>query len=235
MSATSRYLLDPAPGGLSLVQDLVNTRPVAPYGVRDLLGTVADAQRWTARVVRALEGALPRHRRGTSDHVGRPGPRCAGCAATWSAARRAARRGACSPCRAARWSTTPARSASSPPGPACAGWPPRSGARCCWPSATAGGSGSRSAATRTARARSTTASRNNSRVWHDVRTCGNVANLRASRARRRAADGLTRRSTGRIRPSRERQRRGGGVRGLRHDRRPSSPSERCSPSSASST
>jgi predicted RNA-binding Zn ribbon-like protein len=32
-------------------------------------------------------------------------------------------------------------------------------------------------------------SRNNSRVWHDVRTCGNVANLRASRARRRAAAG----------------------------------------------
>jgi predicted RNA-binding Zn ribbon-like protein len=28
---------------------------------------------------------------------------------------------------------------------------------------------------------------NNSGVWHDVRTCGNVANLRASRARRRAA------------------------------------------------
>jgi predicted RNA-binding Zn ribbon-like protein len=30
-------------------------------------------------------------------------------------------------------------------------------------------------------------SRNNSGVWHDVRTCGNVANLRASRARRRVA------------------------------------------------
>jgi hypothetical protein len=29
-------------------------------------------------------------------------------------------------------------------------------------------------------------SRNNSGVWHDVRTCGNVVNLRASRARRRA-------------------------------------------------
>ncbi|MCV6962952.1 peptide chain release factor 2 [Mycobacterium intermedium] len=28
-------------------------------------------------------------------------------------------------------------------------------------------------------------SKNNSGVWHDVRTCGNVANLRASRARRR--------------------------------------------------
>jgi predicted RNA-binding Zn ribbon-like protein len=30
-------------------------------------------------------------------------------------------------------------------------------------------------------------SRNNSGVWHDVRTCGNAANLRAYRARQRAA------------------------------------------------
>lgn len=32
-------------------------------------------------------------------------------------------------------------------------------------------------------------SRNNSGVWHDVRVCGNAANLRASRARRSAAAG----------------------------------------------
>lgn len=31
-------------------------------------------------------------------------------------------------------------------------------------------------------------SRNNSGVWHDVKTCGNVANLRASRARKKAMD-----------------------------------------------
>lgn len=31
-------------------------------------------------------------------------------------------------------------------------------------------------------------SRNGSGVWHDVRTCGNAANLRAYRARKRAAD-----------------------------------------------
>ncbi|MEU3979288.1 CGNR zinc finger domain-containing protein [Streptomyces sp. NPDC026672] len=31
-------------------------------------------------------------------------------------------------------------------------------------------------------------SRNNSGVWHDVKTCGNLANLRAHRARRRLAD-----------------------------------------------
>lgn len=30
-------------------------------------------------------------------------------------------------------------------------------------------------------------SRNGSRVWHDVKTSGNVANLRASRARRKDA------------------------------------------------
>jgi predicted RNA-binding Zn ribbon-like protein len=30
-------------------------------------------------------------------------------------------------------------------------------------------------------------SRNNSGVWHDVRTCGNAANLRAHRERQRAA------------------------------------------------
>jgi predicted RNA-binding Zn ribbon-like protein len=28
-------------------------------------------------------------------------------------------------------------------------------------------------------------SRNSTAVWHDVRTCGNIANLRTSRARRR--------------------------------------------------
>jgi hypothetical protein len=32
--------------------------------------------------------------------------------------------------------------------------------------------------------------RNNNGVWHSVRTCGNPANLRASRARRRAAEGI---------------------------------------------
>src|SRR4051812_45093906 len=53
MSATSRFGLEPAPGGLGLVQDLLNTSPVPPYGVRDLLGTVADAQRFIAGAVAA--------------------------------------------------------------------------------------------------------------------------------------------------------------------------------------
>jgi predicted RNA-binding Zn ribbon-like protein len=32
-------------------------------------------------------------------------------------------------------------------------------------------------------------SKNNSRVWHDVKTCGNRTNLAASRGRRRADSG----------------------------------------------
>jgi predicted RNA-binding Zn ribbon-like protein len=34
-------------------------------------------------------------------------------------------------------------------------------------------------------------SKNNSGVWHDVKTCGNAANLRASRARRRERERAT--------------------------------------------
>ena len=66
MSSTSRFQLDPSPGGLFLVQDLVNTAGVPAYGVRDLLGTVADAQRWTSSTVRrwtelsAAEGGVRR-------------------------------------------------------------------------------------------------------------------------------------------------------------------------------
>ena len=55
MSATSRYHLEPAPSGLFLVQDLVNTRGVPAYGVRDLLGTVTDAQRWVRTSVRTWQ------------------------------------------------------------------------------------------------------------------------------------------------------------------------------------
>ncbi|MBW0102550.1 CGNR zinc finger domain-containing protein [Pseudonocardia sp. KRD291] len=40
-------------------------------------------------------------------------------------------------------------------------------------------------------------SRNNSGAWHDVRICGNAANLRASRARRRAAASATAGADGR--------------------------------------
>ena len=82
MSATSRYLLEEAPGGLFLVQDLLNTAGVPAYDVPDLLGTVADAQCWTSSVVRRWREhshATGRVRRTTSadrSTMGRPLPGC---------------------------------------------------------------------------------------------------------------------------------------------------------------
>ena len=47
MLAGARLDLDPAPGGLILVQDLVNTSLLDPaMGLPDLLATVEDAQAW---------------------------------------------------------------------------------------------------------------------------------------------------------------------------------------------
>ena len=50
--ATARYGLRPAPGGLALVQDLLNTRASEEHGP-DLLRDSANAQVWAAHAVRA--------------------------------------------------------------------------------------------------------------------------------------------------------------------------------------
>ncbi|MFB9444749.1 CGNR zinc finger domain-containing protein [Dactylosporangium vinaceum] len=39
-------------------------------------------------------------------------------------------------------------------------------------------------------------SRNSTRVWHDMKTCGNTMNLRASRARRRSTTQLRQTTAG---------------------------------------
>ncbi len=187
MSSTSRFLLDPAPAGLALVQDLVNTRPVAPYGVRDLLGTVADAQRFTGEVVRAWKehsGADGGPGRVTSaDVVGlrrlrRDVERVldgADVLDVGAAARLRVRSGGVvgvQPTgRGARWL-----------------------AGAVWGEVLLAQHDGRWERLKVCRNPMCPCafydrSRNNSRVWHDVRTCGNVANLRASRARRKAAAG----------------------------------------------
>jgi predicted RNA-binding Zn ribbon-like protein len=51
-AATARYGLRPAPGGLALVQDLLNTRASEEHGP-DLLRDSANAQVWAAHAVRA--------------------------------------------------------------------------------------------------------------------------------------------------------------------------------------
>jgi len=187
MSATSRFRLDPAPPGLALVQDLVNTRPVAPYGVRDLLGTVADAQRFTSEAVRAWQehsGAgggpgritsvdvvgLRRLRHDVERALHGEGPPHVGTTARLEV-RAGGVVGVQPSGRGARWV-----------------------AGAVWAEVMLAQHDGRWERLKVCRnpvcpCAFYDRSRNNSRVWHDVRTCGNVANLRASRARRRAAAG----------------------------------------------
>jgi hypothetical protein len=185
MSSSSRFLLDPAPAGLALVQDLVNTRPVAPYGVRDLLGTVADAQRFTAEVARAWKShsgadggpgritsadlvALRRLRRDVERALSGDEHLETGTAARLEIGRAGVAR--VQPTgRGARWL-----------------------AGAVWAEVLLAQHDGRWERLKVCRNPACPCafydrSRNNSRVWHDVRTCGNVANLRASRARRKAA------------------------------------------------
>jgi predicted RNA-binding Zn ribbon-like protein len=191
--ATSRYQLDAAPGSLAFVQDFVNTIPAGKPRGPDLLADLPDAQRW-------LDEALAqwRHTRGvTADDV------------VLNEADlvelRAIRAGLVSRIRAG--TTDPAapdddhlalsaattmqldahgRVHAVPNG---TGWryvasallieiydAQRDGAwrhlkTCC---------NHRCSAAFFDR------SRNNSRVWHDVTVCGNLANLHAHRARKRA-------------------------------------------------
>jgi CGNR zinc finger len=188
MSATSRFGLEPAPGGLGLVQDLLNTSPVAPYGVRDLLGTVDDAQRFTAGAVAAWK----EHSAATGG-VGRL------TSADLPALRRLRRDVAC---RVRNRPTTAVRGVPVGLHVDAAGrvrlQPAGTGvnwlASAVWGEvllAQRDGRWPRLKVCRNPRCPCAfyDASRNTSRVWHDVRTCGNLANLRASRERRRAMAG----------------------------------------------
>jgi hypothetical protein len=51
-TASARFRVREAPDGLALVQDLLNTRPMLRYAA-DLLGTADDAQRWLTEAVAA--------------------------------------------------------------------------------------------------------------------------------------------------------------------------------------
>lgn len=166
--ATGRYRLRAAPGGLALVQDLLNTRAITPYGA-DLLADLDAARAWAQAVAPEpdlTEADLPRLRRlreaVAAAVEGEPLPRAL---------------------------TAPATLALTPDGTVevraagLAGAVLREILL-----AQQAGTWRRLKLCREPRCRSAfyDASRNVSAVWHDVRTCGNAANLRASRARRRS-------------------------------------------------
>ncbi|MGW2230793.1 CGNR zinc finger domain-containing protein [Streptomyces formicae] len=178
-SATERYRLEPAPGGLGLVQDLLNTVSAGLPERPDLLADLTRAQVWAddavaawasamgrpaptvvvdgadgLRVLRDLRDALGGHAEETGADAGlRLGP---------DGVVRLEPRGAgahlvVSLVLAALYEAQQAdtrRRLKTCRNPLC-------------------------------RVAFYDRSRNNSGVWHDVKTCGNAANLRAYRARRR--------------------------------------------------
>ncbi|WP_255309505.1 CGNR zinc finger domain-containing protein [Mycobacterium malmoense] len=182
--ASQRYGITPAPGGLGLVQDFLNTRGIEGYGP-DLLADTAHARDWAAAAVRtwsaargedlpapALEAADLAKLRALRDRLdalvagdAAPGGR------TW----------------------VPASLVVSGDGevrlePGGSGW--RWLASALWAEillSQRADTWRRVKRCHNHRCGSTfyDRSKNNSGVWHDVKTCGNAANLRASRARRR--------------------------------------------------
>ena len=186
--ASQRYGLASAPDGLALVQDFLNTRGIEGYGA-DLLADTASAREWAADAVRAwsvmrgtdvrppaLDDADLAKLRATRDTI-------SGLVASEPPSGRGV-----GPVSAAFELTDAGEVRLEPSG---SGW--RWLASALWGEILLGQHADtwrRIKQCHNHRCGSTfyDRSKNNSGVWHDVKTCGNAANLRASRARRRAAN-----------------------------------------------
>ncbi|MFF9298213.1 CGNR zinc finger domain-containing protein [Streptomyces sp. NPDC014764] len=190
-TSTERYRIRPAPGGLALVQELLNTRAVPPYGedvladgngggrwLRDVTSAWAEEQGWPDPTgeprtgdlerVRALRERLASLMTGEAEQVGAP----------------------------TDVSLRPGLDEEGRVALIPVGSPGEWLEAAVWAQvllAQTDGTWQRLKLCREPACRSAfyDRSRNNSGVWHDVRRCGNAANLRASRARRRqqAAEG----------------------------------------------
>lgn len=187
-TATERYGLGIAPGGLALVQDLLNTRPIGEEA--DMLSTGPRARRWAGHATAAWAAQHPvtvepptltdrdvvklRSLRTTLEDwlSGAPPPAATRLPGTSQFIIDGGGR--------VMWT------------PAGKGWQWMASAL--WGemlSSQRAGTWPRLKLCRHPQCRSAfyDRSKNNSGVWHDVKVCGNAINLRASRARRRASNG----------------------------------------------
>ncbi|MFF1379992.1 CGNR zinc finger domain-containing protein [Streptomyces sp. NPDC058308] len=188
-SATERYRLEAAPGGLGLVQDLLNTVAAGPEH-RDLLAGVADAQAWADEAAAAW-----------ADVTGRSAPRVTLDAeglrelrAVRDGLREVAARGAGTgePAPVPELSAATALRLGED---GVVRLEPRGSGRHHLVAVILAEMYEGQRADTARRLKSCRnplcrvafydRSRNNSGVWHDVKTCGNTANLRAYRARQR--------------------------------------------------
>ena len=186
-SASQRYRLATAPGGLGLVQDFLNTIGIGDYGP-DLLADAGLAQAWaddatrTWSALRGVDAAPP-----ALDEGDLPKLRAVRDTIARLVAGDTDGRGPGSVSAAFALSHTGEVRLE----PAGTGW--RWLASALWSEILLGqqnGTFRRIKQCHNHSCGSTfyDRSKNNSGVWHDVKTCGNAANLRASRARRRERD-----------------------------------------------
>ncbi|MFE6550713.1 CGNR zinc finger domain-containing protein [Streptomyces sp. NPDC057746] len=189
-SATVRFAVDPAPDGLAFVQDLMNTVSAGRPRARDLLADPDEARAW-------LDQALARWSRTTGAHMAHIelGHRDVEELRSFrDDLRRAAahgRDGALPPRHTAAVAMRFDGSGEVRPEPRGTGW-----RRVAAPAlievfqAQRAGTWQRLKLCRNDRCETAffDRSRNDSGVWHDVRVCGNAANLRAYRARQRAVN-----------------------------------------------
>ncbi|MEW2390631.1 CGNR zinc finger domain-containing protein [Streptomyces venezuelae] len=191
-TATERYRLEPAPGGLGLVQDLLNTVAAGAPARPDLLAEATGAQAWADAAGTAWAAATGRPAPRTVLDAGALGELRALRGSLYEAAARAARGEAASP--------PPVPDHAAPVslrlcGDGVVRLEPDDTGRCPLVALVLTGLYEAQRAD-TARRLKTCRnplcrvafydrSRNNSGAWHDVKTCGNTANLRAYRARQR--------------------------------------------------
>ncbi|GAA3859978.1 CGNR zinc finger domain-containing protein [Streptomyces sp. NPDC003343] len=187
-SATVRYAIDPAPDGLAFVQDLMNTVSAGKPRTRDLLTDPGEARAWVDQALaqwsRATRERIPHVELGPQDLEELRSFR--------DDLRRTAhhrRDDTLPPRRSVAVAMRLDGSGEVRPEPRGTGW-----RRVAAPAlievfrAQRAGTWQRLKLCRNDRCGTAffDRSRNNSGGWHDVRVCGNAANLRAYRARRRA-------------------------------------------------
>lgn len=193
--ATARYGLEDAPGALAFVQDFVNTIPAGKPRGADLLAEPASARTWLGDAL----AAWSRHRAAPVDDVVLTEPDLARLRSLRSELIelvRAGDSGRAAPAEVPALSINAVlrldRGGTVQALPTGSGWRYVASvlaiemldaqARDSWRRLKACANHQCSAAY-------FDRSRNNSRVWHDVAVCGNLANLQAHRARKRAAGG----------------------------------------------
>ncbi|MGA5117611.1 CGNR zinc finger domain-containing protein [Streptomyces pseudogriseolus] len=184
-TSTERYFVRPAPGGLALVQELLNTRAIPPHG-EDVLADEEGGGRWLRDVTAAW-----------AETQGWPGPSGEPRPGDLKRVRALRERlaalvtGEAEPVRAPMdVSLRPGLDEAGRVALVPVGSPGEWLEASVWAQvllAQTDGTWQRLKLCREPGCRSAfyDRSRNNSGVWHDVRRCGNAANLRASRARRK--------------------------------------------------